>query len=271
MQIFQLNQSSIVFHKTIIEKFVLSPYPIPFPPPKPNNTYIPIKKIYLRADHMDILYNVSKDINLISQNNIRFIYILKNTNKYNSINFSQKNKIDNTILFEKIVIKYAINLVVNMNNIEELKHNLIFISKLSVNYHSKAEKFYLTIANVATYLSIVLSAGTISALSDMLPSYINERIVSASFAFVIVLINGIVLAYSIQQKTNTHAILRMQWIKLLGDIYKVETNEENYKSLKSLESESFTIHGQEPVIVKRWQLSADYLTRINMGLPQHKT
>ena len=99
---------------------------------------------------------------------------------------------------------------------------------------------------------------------------INLKSIGGIFALVVLGVNGAILAYGIPYKANIHAGFRTQWIKLLGNVQRIEPIEDNYKLLKSLESDSFLMHEQEPVLVKKWELNADRLTRINMGLPQHK-
>lgn len=217
---------------------VLSPYPIPDPIPLP----LPDNKIESLIISIGCIFPQKQALDLKDQLNI--------------VNFTVKYNTD--------------LLVIKMNDIERLKHHLLFIARLSVNYHSKAERFYLNVANIATYLAIILSAGSITALSELGTTSTNLKAIGAIFALIVLIVNAAILAYGVPQKANIHAGFRTQWIKLLGNIQKIETsNKENYILLKSLEADSFLMHEQEPVIVKRWQLDADRLTRINMGLPQH--
>jgi hypothetical protein len=261
-----------------LEQLVLSPYPIPLPPipEKINNTYT-----WYELKNYKSIYNTNIDkyepINFHFKDlsdNMFFTkkIILNKITPYGLLHYRiiENNVIDKSII-ELLIIEYANKLVINMDDISILKNQLVFIARLSVNYHSRAERFYLNIANIATYLAIILSAGTMAVLSDIVLTPDNIKTIGATFSLVVLIINGGILAYGIPQKANTHANFRMQWIKQLGNIQRIETNSDNYSLLKNLEYEGFLINEQEPVTVKKWVLSADRLTRINMGLPQHKT
>jgi hypothetical protein len=75
----------------------------------------------------------------------------------------------------------TIYLVHAMNEIKKLRHELEFIARLSVNYHTRAEFFYSGIANLASYLAIVLSASTLVALSDLFSPTFDLKQVGGHF------------------------------------------------------------------------------------------
>lgn len=252
-----------------IEKMVLSPFPIPDPLPSPS----PSEKSFYSEKWILVSCDISDEKILVNEALVVNWYCYYFIKDINNILYADGYNLDSYYNYSLtfLIKTYANNLVKEMNDIERLKHQLLFISRLSVNYHSKAEKFYINIANIATYLAVILSAGSIVALSDMFSvAQINLKPIGGGFALIVLGVNGAILAYGVPYKANIHAGFRTQWIKLLGNIQKIEPIADNYDLLKSLESDSFLMHEQEPVIVKKWELSADHLTRINMGLPQHK-
>ena len=155
----KLSQKKIKFNiiENKIEKLILSPFPIPdpIPTPKPSDKSLyPNDWILMSHD----IFNRKIQVNKALEDNVYYnINVIYCDTHYNLDIYNEYD-----LIF--LIKTYANNLVVEMNDIERLKHQLLFISRLSVNYHSKAEKFYLNISNIATYLAIILSAGSIVAL-----------------------------------------------------------------------------------------------------------
>lgn len=123
-------------------------------------------------------------------------------------------------------------------------HEYVFIARMNIAYHERAERRYSLWLNYTAMMSLLLASASFIAVSQLSFLKGHGPLIVTITSLLVTVMNAAVLAFGMQNRAKRHWDLKRKWTIFHGMV--VQSDKEDTAALKVLAAELVDINSSEP-------------------------